>query len=605
MFDFDSLVLRLTRRGFVRSAAAAAGAMVLGRPAWADVAPPAWTATSNFAPPPGAAPASEKLSGRLSFKTTELEVRTTPADQFIRNPWAWWGIFDFLAKQDPAGSVPLFQLDAKLFPGLELDVVTSSDGDLVPVQRGIVRKPIPERTASFWEIIAGPGKTWAATEADGDFVGWNKAALPFSLVQSQEGEAWLGLAAFYYRGGEVSDLIVQLSSVSAGGFIFWDADWDVTAWGKVGLSYKVGGIDGEDGLLAAYAREVDNRPALRPLSELGEAVAAIGPGVDRKTLLTLAVLKDGTLYHSPIATPFGDYPYPLGMRVGVWSVSKSLIPGMAALRLAQKYGTEFLDSKIVGYFEEGKEFAYVDDAAKARWQQVTIRHALHMATGMGPTDSDANWATDNANTYQWSYSYALADQIRFYFKQGPNPKVTGPGQTLAYIDQDMWIATLAMERFLKQKAGPGATILNMLVDEVYRPIGVDHFAAGTGYTESGEPGLPYSAWGAIPTLDYLAKAGRLIADRGAAEDGTQILHRPMVEDFFANADYQYAFWKESLVSSGKTFHVPKMSGAGGNYVLCMPNGLVGVVLSRDSYNVKWSDQDRLSFVEAGNKLAPF
>jgi len=278
---------------------------------------------------------------------------------------------------------------------------------------------------------------------------------------------------------------------------------------------------------------------------------------------------------------------------------------MAALRLAEKYGTDFFDGRIVDYFEEGREFAYVDAAAKARWQQVTIRHCLHMTTGMGPTDYDANWATDNANTYQWSYSYALADQIRFYFNEAPNPKVSGPGEAFAYIDQDMWMATLAMERFLQKQAGPDATILGMLIDEVYRPIGVDHFAAGTGYTENGEPGFPFAAWGVLPTLDYLAKAGRLIANKGAAADGTQILHRPLVEAFSTNPDYQFAFWKLSFAVSGKTFHVPKMSGAGGNYVLCMPNGLVGVVLSQNSYNVKWSDEDLLSFVAAANQIQAF
>ena len=76
--------------------------------------------------------------------------------------------------------------------------------------------------------------------------------------------------------------------------------------------------------------------------------------------------------------------------------------------------------------------------------------------------------------------------LRYYFQQEPNPDVTGPGEELVYIDQDMWIATLAMERYLQSREGPDSTILNMLIEEVYKPIGIDHFATGTGYTGTGE-----------------------------------------------------------------------------------------------------------------------
>ena len=155
----------------------------------------------------------------------------------------------------------------------------------------------------------------------------------------------------------------------------------------------------------------------------------------------------------------------------------SFVRQIAAMRLARKYGPDFLDTKVVSYFTEGTEFAYIDGAAKARWGQVTIRHALNMMTGMGPTGYDPNWATDSANTYQWSYSYALKDQIRYYFNQSPNPDVTGPGQKMAYIDQDMWIATLCMQRFLQSKEGSDATILDMLETEVYGPIGAPHFVS--------------------------------------------------------------------------------------------------------------------------------
>jgi len=585
----------------------------------ADEVWPSWTATENFVPPKDAKKAKE-FKGTLSFTTTPMNVTPEwlPGSDYGYPWYLWysWGYpMDLLAAQDPKGAIPLLELDATLFPGLEIQFFTTKDGDLVPVERGIIRRPVKDRTASFWELIIGPGKVWQEKAEKKDkkkgkkgkkdeWKGWGKAAFPFSLVQSQEGEALIGLAYFYYKDKKVSNLYFQVSNDTAGGFIFWDVDFNMTAWGEVEMTYKPGKIKKEKDLEKAYKKEVANRLPMKPLSDLGEDVDGLGGDVDPNHVLTMAMVVDDVIYHSPINTPFGVYPYPGVMRVGVWSASKSLIPGIAALRLAEKYGPEFLDTYIVDYFKEGKEFDYISTEAEDRWKMVTIGHALHMTTGMGPTDSYWNWET--ANTYLWSYSYDLADQIWYYFNQGPNPDVSGPGEKLTYIDQDMWIAVLAMERYLQQQEGKKATILNMLIEEVYKPIGVDHFVAGTGYTKSGEVGFPFSAWGALPTIDYLAKAGQLIANKGMAEDGTQILDKDLIEDFFSNSDYQLAFWKTVFQNEDeKEFFIPTMSGAGGNNVYSMPNGIVGIALGYNSYNFSWTGDQRLTFVEAANNIDPF
>jgi hypothetical protein len=570
--------------------ATAASLLVSGT---ASAEAPAWTATSAFSAPDGAAPGAT-FAARLDLTTTQMTVEATPADKFVQFPWAWWGVFDFLAAKDPAGAAPLLQLDTTLFPGLPMDIVITASGDVIPAERGLIRNPAATRTASFWEMIPGPGRAWAIED------GWSRASFPISLAQSYEGEAWLGLASFDYKGSEVTPLRVQFSSVSAGGFLFWDPDFDVTAWAEVPATVAPTSAD-VAALDASLARERAALPKTAPLADLGEGFQTARALLDPKGTLALAVLMDGTLYMDPVDTPFGPHPYPRDMRVGVWSTTKSLIPGLAAMRLAQKFGPEFLDTTLVSYFVEGAEFAYVDDAARARWQGVTIRHALNMMTGMGAVGYDPNWAAENLNTYQWSYSYDLADQIRFYFNVGPNPEVAGPGEKMAYIDQDMWIATLAMERFLKSKEGDGATILGMLTTEVYDPIGASHFATGTGYTETGAPGVPLSAWGALPTIDILAKAGALVANGGKGPDGSQILHPDLVASLFASPDYGLAFWRHT----GAAPIVPYMGGAGGNDVLALPNGMAIVVLGRDSFNVDVSDEAHEALIAAARALKPF
>jgi hypothetical protein len=192
--------------------------------------------------------------------------------------------------------------------------------------------------------------------------------------------------------------------------------------------------------------------------------------------------------------------------------------------------------------------------------------------------------------------------IRYYFNVTPNPNVTGPGQKFTYIDQDMWIAALAMERFLQKQEGPEASLIKMLRNEVYAPIGASHFALGTNYTPTGELGNTYGGWGALPTLDILAKAGMLISNGGATADGKQILSSELLGTFTKSADYQLAFWKTTSSQNGSDVYIPTMSGAGGNKVLSLPNKTSIVVLGRDDYNASIPEDKLGALVTAVLKL---
>ena len=160
------------------------------------------------------------------------------------------------------------------------------------------------------------------------------------------------------------------------------------------------------------------------------------------------------------------------------------------------------------------------------------------------------------------------------------------------------MAALAMERFLQSMEGSDATILKMLDKEVYSPIGAPHFVAGTGYTATGEDGFPYSAWGALPTVDILALAGQLIANGGVAPDGTRILSEALIQRLIDSERYTLAFWKPLFAFLGAETRIPQMSGAGGQVVMAMPDGSSLVILSRDDYNHFVSDAQVQQIVNA-------
>ncbi len=141
-----------------------------------------------------------------------------------------------------------------------------------------------------------------------------------------------------------------------------------------------------------------------------------------------------------------------------------------------------------------------------------------------------------------------------------------------------------MESFLQQEEGPEATVIKMLRTEVDRLIGVNRFALGTNYTPTGKLGNSYGGWGALPTLDILAKAGSLIANGGTALDGTQSLSVWLLGTFTKSANYQRAFWKTTTKLNGADIFVPTMGRAGGHLVVSLPNKTSIVILCRNNYN---------------------
>jgi hypothetical protein len=169
---------------------------------------------------------------------------------------------------------------------------------------------------------------------------------------------------------------------------------------------------------------------------------------------------------------------------------------------------------------------------------------------------------------------------------------------MVYMDQDMWIAALAMQRFLQSKEGADATILTLMETEVYAPIGAPHFVSGSNYTPDGSIGFPFSAWGALPTIDTLVRAAQLIANGGKGPDGSQILDPTLVASLSASPHYGLAFWRTVATHGDTTQNVPSMRGSGGNIVLSLPNGDAIVVLGRDDYNHSVSDEQLVALIQA-------
>lgn len=527
-----------------------------------------------FTPADGAGVAKHDFTGTLVLQ--ELEMGTDPAA---------------FSSPEVRGK------DPKIFPAVSIAFFTD-DGDLVPVSQDLIRYGSTKVGRSYWDIIVQPGRTWSESD-DGD---WSRASFPFALVHTLDGETHNGLATFLYNGTEVSNVRFQIVQQTAPSTVI---DY-FKAWGQVPARYVSGGIDNLAKLKAESAFERANRYPVKSWDELSAKVGEdklrnFESYMDQEEVLVSGLDYEGTLYLKPCKSAAGPMPYCDRMRFGVWSVTKSAAAAVALLRLAQKYGPEVFNAKI-------KDYVTVTATHKG-WDDVTFGDALDMATGVGfgTAKRDPNSIVDGYyEGFETSYNAwfdAPSEEAKLaeLFKAPDLP--WGPGEEARYRDQDIFLLGVAMDRFLKSKEGPSADIWSMLVNEVYRPIGIAHEPTGRTIEADGRQGQPIMAYGLYPSLDDLAKIARLYHHHGQS-DGVQILNADMIDALlpgkqvrglqtgyqnqYGDVRYFRSFWEVVFrTNEGCLLYIPEMHGYGGNIVSMMPDNITGIRIAKNWIPNDW------------------
>ncbi len=480
--------------------------------------------------------------------------------------------------------------DPVLFPGVTLTFF-SDNGVLIPATQDIVRETPGEAETSFWQIIVQPGRVWSETGDDG----WSRASFPFALMNELENDTHHGVATFLYDDDRVSDVRYQIVQQTAPYFI---SD-HFHAWGQLAADYAPVGDDAGAAVIEAYRREMADRFPVADWSVLEEKVGEQAlenfEGVsdpDYRVISGLVI--DGVLYHKPSSTPWGDYPYSRDMRFGVWAITKSVGPTLGMLRLAQKYGPEVFDLRIVDYV--------TINADHDGWDDVTFGDALDMATGIGGGDTnrdapmDTDYGSDNYDV--WYIQPDAAGKIAEVEKTGNYP--WGPGEVARNRDRDMFLLGVAMDAYLKQQEGPDADIWTMIAEEVLKPIGIHHAPMNRTIEPDGSLGVPIMVWGYYPTLDDLAKIAALYHHHGN-HDGNELLHPDLTASLFSPEGaydqqrldvartYKMGLHATSFPdpASGEDMFFPFMAGWVGNLVILLPDAMTAIRISN-----AWPASDR-------------
>jgi CubicO group peptidase (beta-lactamase class C family) len=499
--------------------------------------------------------------------------------------------------------------DVLTFPGIRLEFFTVGD-KLVPVERGqMVRETAGGATPSYWRAIPQIGRVWHEA-GDGE---WSRAAFPLMLVNDTENHAHQGLATFLYRQGRVSDVMVQFIQ-QTGPYLIKQY---FVAWGFVPARLE----PGDAGSLAARTQVVEaelaDRLPARPWSELARSVPAAtlegfaGP-LYPKWRVAGALVRDGTLYYLDADTPYGTYPYPLEMRFGVRSVTKSVFAPLALLRLAEVYGPWVLTLNV-GDFVPGLD---------PKWRHVRLIDAANMSTGFGGTGTTRTHPNDIFDGYlggdydAWYMAPTFADKIR-HINSSLRPYPWEPGTVMRYRDQDYFLLGAALEGFLRSVRGPQADLGEMVIHEVLEPIGVHQVPTVRTREAGGRDGMVWCNAGYYPTLDDLAKIALLYENFGA-HHGVQILNRELTERVMrgegaivkggdaslgpiaeappgAKEDGRYEMgfhFLRYVTSANRTIYIPSMHGSGDNEVILFPNRMVSIVMAKAAVEILGTEKTR-------------
>jgi len=510
-----------------------------------------------------------------------------------------------------------------LFPATRFRL-DSVDDELVPLDRDLLRD---DNGNGYWDLSLSPGRIWSEEE-DG---GWSRAALPFQLSNIFENDTHHGIATFLYSETEVSPIFYQVVAETK----TFLCPGDLQAWGW--LEASVGRLTAAvaEANRDAYRNELRDRHPLKPLADWRSDLTAahfedIGTGFGSDSTMISGLVIDDEIYASPARSRVGDYPYPRGMKFGIWSATKTAFCSLACLRIAEVTGQDPRSSLVRDLLPEA-----VDSPG---WETVTIGHCLDMASGIGtavraaePANIFADYlleeyqshesdeALESYNRYhEWflAPSQHAKNLAAFSCPSYPWP----PGTVARYRDQDLYIAGAALDAYLKRARGPEARIWDMLRDEVYRPAGIHHAIKFHTIETERSKEVPLSDAGLLLSMDNIAGLGKLILDGGQI-GGEQTLDAAMLDDFFnprhqrglptgiqiddGEVHYYAGIWRLPYrARNGELLWIPSMRGYGGQIIQTLPNGMTSFRFGFDSYDTE-ERYDALKLVKLADALRPF
>lgn len=512
---------------------------------------------STLAPGGNAAEPSRRLEGTLTFQAGSGQT----GYEILNNDWGY---------ADDAGS--------NFGTPPTLSIALTTDGStLIPARRGPIPADHPQ-----WEWIVEPGMLWDAPAEPG----WTRAALPVSLQERNANCIHNGVLTFLVGDdGAVSDGLFAITGETC-------AYFKLDLWGRGPLSLAPGAVENAESLRQSYREEIAARLPVRPIAEISGEYPSVNAAdfgaideVDPAHMTAYGFIVDGVHWAGGCQTRHGTYPFCDVMDLPSYSLAKSMVGGLALMRLELLY--------------PGAKDALIGDhvaacAADPDWKDVTFEDALDMATG---AFDETGYNVDESSETLRPFFFSEDHQTKIETACGAFPRRAEPGTEWAYHTSDTYILGAAMQDFLRGKQGKEADIYRDLVlNPLWNRIDLSPVLDQTRRTYD-QNAQPFTGWGLTLHRDDLARIARFIQTGADGQLDPAVLDAALQRDpgdrgLEAGEDvyrYNNGFWAwnagDALGCRGDLW-IPFMSGFGGLSVALFPNDTIYYYVS-DGYDFAW------------------
>lgn len=483
-------------------------------------------------------------------------------------------VHDYFNRSDEIGT-PLLHL-----PEFEFQFFQRGT-DIIPIQRGVQRRDHP-----YWEVILQPGKAWSEA-GDG---GWTRASLPVSLQERAANCTHNGVLTWLFNDQSVTRVAYQVSSETCGYL-------KIDLWGIADGEYRPQDLTtaAEPHIARLDAHRAARLP-VRPLSELatdypGVDAPGLGikDGIRPEDLSVYGLVVNGINYRSSCATRHGPYPYCDSLPLPSYSTAKSVFAALAMMRL----------EKLQPGSSQQTIASLIDACGSRKWRDVTIEHALDMATG-NYRSKDAEIDEYSVPHREFVFSDKHEEKLRFacnYFRRKADP-----GERFVYHTSDTYLVGVALRTLLREFEGRDADpYRTLLVEPIWDELELSPLLDDSKRTYD-EASQAFTGYGLTLEADDLLRIASWIAHDDARLGGETMVDAPMLnaalqrdprdQGIAAGNDrlrYNNGFWAYDAgpsIGCDSPVWVPFMSGVSGITVAMFPNGVIYYYFS-DGYVFRW------------------
>ncbi len=190
-----------------------------------------------------------------------------------------------------------------------------------------------------------------------------------------------------------------------------------------------------------------------------------------------------------------------------FSVAKSFVSALVGIAIAEDHISS-VDDPVTAYLPELRE-------RDPRFEQITIRHLLTMASGLRYRDDGLPWSADDTKTYYATDLRHLA--LEDFSIEGE------PGQHFEYNNYHPLVLGLVLER------ATGSSVAQYLEEKLWKPLGME--ADGSWSLDSEASGFEKMQSGINERAIDFARFGSLYLNlSGGAWRGQQVVPRSWVEE---------------------------------------------------------------------------